>query len=261
MPLTVREIASVLESWAPPSLAESYDNVGLIVGNPDAELRAALVNLDVTEAVVEEAEALGAGLIITHHPIWFSARKRLTPEDYTGRVLLRAIRKDIALYALHTNLDAVRSGVNGEICRRLGLEETAFLRASGPESGSGMIGSLPSPLPAAEFLARVKQAFRCQSIRYAEGPQSRVSRVAVCGGAGSFLIGDALRADADAFVTADISYHKFFEAESRMYLLDIGHHESEQFTSDEIVRHLREKFPTFALHLSQTNTNPLRYFS
>ncbi|MDX2286515.1 MAG: Nif3-like dinuclear metal center hexameric protein [Bacteroidia bacterium] len=259
--MKIRELAAVLEQWAPLPAAESYDNPGLLAGEPEAEIRSVLVSLDVTEAVLDEAQQLGANLVIAHHPIWFTPRKRLTGEDYVSRILIRAIRQDISLYAIHTNLDNVRSGVNHRICERLGLEPEGFLRpAPGGELGAGMTGMLPAALPQAEFLQRVKAAFGCGGIRYAAGGPAQIRRVAVCGGAGSFLIPDALRAGADAFVTADITYHKFFDAEGRCLLLDIGHYESEQFTSQLICEFLSKHFRNFAVHLSGVRTNPVHYF-
>lgn len=262
--MTIRDIANALEAWAPPASAESYDNVGLLTGDPDQEVSGILINLDMTEAVVEEAVARGCNLVIAHHPIWFGPRKRLTPEDYVGRTLIRAIRAGVGLYALHTNLDNVRTGVNDRIAACLGLTQTTFLQPKAQPGepgtyGSGMIGYLPAPLPKVEFLDQVKTAFRCGGIRYADSPAATVHKVAVCGGAGSFLTPEALRQGADAFVTADITYHKFFDHENRLLLLDIGHYESEQFTSALIHAFLSEKFPTFAVRLSETYTNPVRY--
>ncbi len=263
--MQIQAVVDTLEAWAPPSLAESYDNVGLIVGHPETEVTGILVNLDVTESVIREAKALGCNLIVTHHPIWFQARKRLNGEDYVSRSILMAIRENIALYAIHTNLDHVVHGVNNRIADVLGLENREVLLPKAPrpgqvEAGAGMMGLLPAPLEKGAFLSLVKEKFNAQGIRYADAPVSHIQKVAVCGGSGSFLIGDALRKGADAFVTADITYHKFFDNEEKLLLLDIGHHESEQFTTDLIGNYLSEKFLNFAVHLSKVNTNPVRYF-
>lgn len=261
--MKIREIIAEIETWAPPAVAESYDNVGLIVGNPSEEATAALINLDVTEELLDEAKALGVNLIITHHPIWFMPRKRLNGEDYVSRIIIKAIKMDIALYACHTNLDNIRTGVNEKIARKLGLENVSFLQQKPSNSaeiyGSGMIGELAEPLSSADFLAHVKQTFHCGGIRYSGNEDKKIQKVAVCGGAGSFLISQAIRKGADALVTADITYHKFFDAENLILLLDIGHYESEQFTSELIYKYLSEKFPTFALRLSKVYTNPVKY--
>ncbi|MDX1906769.1 MAG: Nif3-like dinuclear metal center hexameric protein [Bacteroidia bacterium] len=264
MAVYIQDIADALEAWAPIPLAETYDNVGLLVGSPTREVSRVLLTLDVTEAVVAEAADMGCNLIIAHHPIWFTPRKRLTDDSYVSRTIMAAIRADIALYAAHTNLDNVHTGVNARIATRLGLTSPSILRSapgSDGTTGAGMIGWLPESLPADTFLNLVKTTFGCQGIRYAPGTSGMIHQVAVCGGAGSFLIPDALRRGADAFVTADITYHKFFDAEGQMLLMDIGHYESEQFTGELILSYLSEKFPNFALHLSSIYTNPVRYWA
>lgn len=259
--MQVRDIASALENWAPLPAAESYDNVGLLVGYPDMEVTGVLINLDMTEAVLREAVEQGCNMVVAHHPIWFSGRKRLNGEDYVSRVIMFAVKHDIALYACHTNLDNIRTGVNQRMADQIGLQRTEFLAPKGgiEDLGSGMIGYLPTAMPKIDFLQWVKQQFRCGGIRYADGPQESIHKVAICGGAGSFLTGTALQAGADAFVTADITYHKFFDQEEKMLLLDIGHYESEQFTSPLIHEFLSEKFPNFALYLSKVRTNPVQY--
>ena len=261
--MNLTELTQELESWAPPAFAESYDNVGLLVGNPNQEITGALINLDVTEEVLEEAQSIGVNLIITHHPIWFRSRKNLTGEDYVSRILIQAIKQNIALYAIHTNLDNVRSGVNHKIAQKMGLERTQFLspKATTPETGSGLVGYLPSPLSKEAFLDQVTTTFHCGGIRYADisDSQKMIQKVAVCGGAGSFLIPEARKQQVDAFVTSDISYHYFFESEGEFLLCDIGHYESEQFTSELIFEFISEKFPNFANHLSQIRTNPIYY--
>ena len=261
--MNLTELTQELESWAPSTYAESYDNVGLLVGNPNQELTGALINLDVTEEVLEEAHSLGVNLIIIHHPIWFRSRKNLTGEDYVSRILIQAIKQDIALYAIHTNLDNVRSGVNHKIAQKVGLERTQFLspKATTPETGSGLVGYLPIPKSKEAFLNHIKSTFHCGGIRYSElsNPEKEIRKVAVCGGAGSFLIPEARKQKVDAFVTSDISYHYFFENEGQFLLCDIGHYESEQFTSELIFEFISEKFPNFAIHLSQIRTNPIYY--
>jgi dinuclear metal center YbgI/SA1388 family protein len=261
--MTIREIANEINAWAPPPEAESYDNVGLLVGYPETEVSGILINLDVTEAMLVEAKKQGANLIITHHPIWFGPRNRLNGEDYVSRIIMSAIKHDIALFACHTNLDNIQSGVNRRISEKLGLNGIEFLRPKMPDAGlygSGMIGELPAPVSKSEFLAFVKDTFRCGTIRYADSESDSIRRVAVCGGSGSFLLSDAIRQKADAMITGDVSYHKFFDSEGRILYMDIGHYESEQFTSELIYDFLSEKFPNFAIHLSKVHTNPIKYY-
>ncbi len=263
--LPVQNIIEIIEEWAPLPAAESYDNVGLLVGWRDTEVTGVLINLDVTEELLEEAKAAGVNMIITHHPIWFMPRKRLTGEDYVSRIIIKAIEYGIVLYACHTNLDNIRTGVNQKICDRLGLIHTDFLQPKplnriGQDLGSGMIGELAEALSPEDFLQKVKTAFHCGGIRYAAASPEKIRKVAVCGGAGSFLTAEALNAGVDAFVTADITYHKFFDNENKIWLLDIGHFESEQFTSELIYNYISKKIPNFAVRLSDTRTNPVKYF-
>ncbi|GAB4405050.1 MAG: Nif3-like dinuclear metal center hexameric protein [Bacteroidia bacterium] len=262
--MKIRTLVQALEAWAPPAAAESYDNTGLLTGNPESTATGVLINLDMTEEVVLEAVARGCNLVVAHHPIWFMPRKRLTPDDYVSRAIIAAIKHDIALYAIHTNLDNIRSGVNARMAAQLGLLDTTLLQPhpKTPEAGAwgaGMIGYLPVPLSPPDFLQYVKTRFQCGGIRYAAAPLQQIHLVAVCGGAGSFLTEAARRQGAHAFMTADITYHKFFDNENSLYLLDIGHHESEQFTSQLLHDFLSEKFPTFGVHLSAVYTNPVRY--
>lgn len=258
--LRVADVCAALEEFAPPAYAESYDNVGLLVGERTAQIQKALVTLDVTERVVEYAAENGYGLVVSHHPIWFGAKKRLTGEDFASRCILRAIRAGVALYAAHTNLDNVILGVNAKICEKLGLSGLEILqpRAGDPSVGSGMVGNLSAPMEKADFLARARAAFQTPVIRHnGRGPE-RISRVAVCGGAGSFLTGAAETAGAHALVTADVTYHKFFDAE--LLLLDVGHFESEQYTSEILMGVIKNKFPNFDVGLLPFSTNPVLYY-
>jgi len=263
-PLTmlVQDILHILESIAPPHLQESYDNAGLIVGDPAREVSGILFCLDSTEAVVEEALALGCNLVIAHHPIVFRGLKRFNGSNYVERTVMQAIREGVALYAIHTNLDNVyRQGVNAKIAEKLGLTDTRILlpRPGAPEIGAGLIGLLPEPVAETDFLLQVKTALRASCVRHTALRNRPVRSVAVCGGSGSFLLPEALRAGADVFVTADFKYHEFFDAEGRLVIADIGHYESEQFTIELLYQIIREKFPTFALHCTKVNTNPVFY--
>lgn len=364
--MTIKEITNYLETLAPLSSQESYDNSGLIVGNPNALVNNVLVSLDCIEDTVEEAIEKNCQLIIAHHPIVFKGLKRLNGSDYVERTVLKAIKNDIAIYAIHTNLDNYRFGVNREIGERLGLKNLKVLRPKSnvltklscyiPEAhleevsnamfragagaigdynecgfstkgdgtyrpnenakpfigkagvresikevkfetvcsthnvnkivsammnahpyeevayeifpmlntnnyeGSGMVGELDDPFEEKEFLAFIKEAFRCGVIRHTNLLGKQIKKVAYCGGAGSFLLKDAIRSGADIFITGDYKYHEFFDAEGRIVIADIGHFESEQYTSNLIGRILTEKFANFAVHLTEVNTNPINYF-
>jgi dinuclear metal center YbgI/SA1388 family protein len=261
--MVVRDILNLLESHAPPALQESYDNAGLLTGHPDMPLRGVLFCLDSTEAVIDEAVALGCNLIVAHHPIVFKGLRRINGYSYVERTIISAIKNDVALYACHTNLDNVfYRGVNAKIAEKIGLSETRLLAPKpGAEGvGAGVVGQLPRPMPETDFLNLLKNALGARCVRHTALRGKPVEKVAVCGGSGSFLLPDALRAGADAFVTADFKYHEFFDAENRLVIADVGHFESEQYTIELLFDVVREKFPNFALHCTKVNTNPVHYW-
>jgi dinuclear metal center YbgI/SA1388 family protein len=364
--MRIEEVISYLEQWAPPILQESYDNSGLLVGDKKAEVSNILVSLDCTEEVVEEAIAKNCNLIVSHHPIVFKGLKRFTGADYVQRTIIKAIQNNIALYAIHTNLDNTLEGVNGEIARRIGLKNvkplvplnghllqlTVFVPADHfeqvraalfeagagnvgnysecgfslvgngsfkPEEGSqpvegnhgerseleeirfevilpswkkadvqralftshpyeeiahnwqvlqndlqqfgsGAIGELESPIGLMDCLAILKKEFNNQCIKYTSSKKEIIQKIAICGGSGQFLLGAAKAQGADVFVTADVKYHEFFDAENRLSFIDIGHFESEQFTIDLIHAKISEKFRTFAVHKTGVITNPVLYY-
>jgi dinuclear metal center YbgI/SA1388 family protein len=360
-------ILSHLETLAPPAFQESYDNSGLITGHRGMEITGVLVSLDCIEAVVDEAIAAGCNLIVAHHPIVFSGLKKLNGKSYIERVIIKAIKNDIAIYAIHTNLDNVHTGVNAKIGEVLGLknmkilapkrgllrklvtfcptaqadevrnalfsagagrignydecsfnvegagtfragentdpfvgekgqrhreteerietifpahlenavlsaltgahpyEEVAYdiypLENSWAQVGSGMIGETEKPVPVMDFLRHLKAAMKADVVRYTPVEGKMVSKVAVCGGSGSFLLPAAIGAGADIFVTADFKYHQFFDGEGRIVIADIGHFESEQFTVGLLVDELKQKFPTFVVRQTATHTNPITYLT
>ncbi|TKC04924.1 Nif3-like dinuclear metal center hexameric protein [Pedobacter frigoris] len=364
--MRLSSLIKYLEDYAPSNYQEDYDNSGLIIGNVNQEIQGALVALDCTEAIVDEAITHGCNLIITHHPIVFKGLKRITGKTYVERVVLKAIKNNIALYAIHTNLDHVKNGVNGVICDRLGLQgtkvlspkrglmkklvtfcpaalapgvrgalfdagagsignysdcsfngegtgtfkaaadtnpfvgeqgvqhheqevriETVFLAQDERKVllalfehhpyeevaydvyplenkletvGAGMVGWLDEEMDGRDFLRLVKERMDTSVIRHTKLLPRRIKKVAVCGGSGSFLLKEAIAAGADAFVTADFKYHEFFDAEEKIVIADIGHFESEQFTSDLLIDIIQEKFPNFAIRLTEHNTNPINYF-
>jgi dinuclear metal center YbgI/SA1388 family protein len=261
--MQIKDIISVLEAVAPPGLQESYDNAGLIVGDPGATVTGILFCLDSTEAIIREAVERGCNLVVAHHPIVFRGLKRLNGASYVERTVMEAIRRDIALYAIHTNLDNVhRQGVNEKIAQKIGLTGTRVLapKPGTPDIGAGLVGELAPPMEANAFLRHLKQAFGSGCIRHTALTGKPVGRVAVCGGSGSFLLTEAIRAEAEFFVTADFKYHEFFDAEDRIVIADIGHYESEQYTIELLFEIIREKFPNFALHCTGLNTNPVHYF-
>jgi dinuclear metal center YbgI/SA1388 family protein len=361
----IGDLTEHLEQTAPLSLQEEYDNAGLLTGNKKQEIKGVLISLDATEEVMDEAIRLGFNLVISHHPIIFRGLKKITGSNYVERVIIKAIKNDIALYAIHTNLDNIKNGVNKKIADKLGLSDIRILnpktsglcklvtfvpkdnsldvlnamhnagagvigdydncsfrikgtgrfkpnenanphigerneieeveeerleliypehlgqqvleslKAAHPyeevayyihklenrpeEIGSGMIGKLQDPLNMEDFLLLLKRNFNLEQVKYTPIQKRMIQKVAVCGGSGSFLIKTAKKAGADAFISADIKYHEYFDAEGKILIADIGHYESEVFTKELIFELLKKKFSNIALQLSEVNTNPIKY--
>lgn len=369
---TIRDVARALETWAPPGSAQSYDNVGLQIGDPARTVERALLALDLTPQVVEEARALGATLIITHHPLLFRPLRAVTTASFVSGLALRLAEAGIALYSIHTNLDAAPGGVSFALAEQLGLQEIRFLdtmdealyklvtfvpathadavrealaragagrigayeacafasegrgyfrpledaspfigtadgaletvaewrlevevarwdlkatlaalQAAHPyeavaydvypvqqkttRAGLGAIGRLEAPEPLADFLGRVSTRLEAASLRYAGDPEARIETVAVCGGSGSDFTRRALAAGADAYVTADVTYHKFFDvlgADGRpqMALIDAGHYETEAVTERLLQTWLRARFPDVHWNRTSHRTSPVQTF-
>ena len=261
--MKIKQITNFLESYAPLSYQESYDNCGLIVGDAKAEVKAALITLDCTEAVIDEAIATGCNLVIAHHPIIFSGLKKINGSNYIERTVIKAIKNNIAIYAIHTNLDNVFNGVNAKIAEKLGLINCKVLALKQEVNldlvGSGIIGELKTSVNTGVFLESLKTRMQTKCIRHTIIVKEKIQRVAVCGGSGSFLLKNAKAAKADVFITSDFKYHEFFDAENKIVIADIGHYESEQFTKDLIYDLLVKNFTKFAVRLSKVNTNPIKY--
>ncbi len=260
--MKIRGIIDVLEGIAPLKYQESYDNSGLISGDPETDCTGVLIALDCTEELVREAIEKKLNLIVTHHPLIFRPIHSLVNDTAVGRCLMEAVRHNIIIYAIHTNLDNMIHGVNATIADRLNLVNRSVLK---PQSdnlsvGAAMLGNLTKPVDEGAFLSLLREKFHSKMIRHSALTGRPVLRVAVCGGSGSSLISNALAARADFFVTADLKYHDFAEAEGRLVIADIGHFESEQFTTDLIYDLIHEKFPTFAVLKSGMETNPVHYY-
>ena len=263
--MKIKEITNYLESIAPLSYQESYDNAGLLTGNPNEEVTGVLLSLDCIETVIEEAISKKCNLVVAHHPIIFGGLKKLIGRNYVERTVIKAIKNDIAIYAIHTNLDNVLNGVNAKIAEKIGLENTKILvlKYNLPQSqevGSGMIGDLPEPMEASNFLKHLKEKMQVNCIKHTALLGKKIKKIAICGGAGGFLLRNAIAAGADIFITSDYKYHEFFDADSQIVIADIGHYESEQFTKDLLADFLEKQFETLNIHISAVNTNPVNYF-
>ena len=258
--MKVKEIISVIESFAPLSIQESWDNSGLCVGSPEDEVTSVLMGLDCTPQLVDEAIACGADMIITHHPLIFSGLKKITPDNQVGAAVIKAIKAGIAIYAAHTSADKVIAGVSGAMAARLCLKDVQILDEDGEGTGLGVVGNLPEPLSAAEMTALVKESFGLKVLKSSRPLDGTISRVAMCGGSGGSLIGAARKSGAQLYISGDISYHNFFTEEGFM-IMDIGHYESEIEIVDILFSLIKKNFPTFAVRITQNlNSNPIYYF-
>lgn len=259
--MKVKEVVAALERFAPLPLQESYDNAGLQIGLTGAdEVSGVLFCLDITEDIVQEAVSRGCNLVIAHHPLLFRGLKRIDGSTQPDRVAQLAIRLGVAVYASHTNLDNARGGVNWRIAERLGLADADFLLPRPDNTGgSGVIASLPRPEEPAVFLQRAKEAFNVTCLMHNDGPKRDIRRVALCGGAGEFLLDEAIRQGADLFLTGEMSYHHYAGHENDLWIAVLGHYQSEQFTIGLMRDIVAEACPGLPLMETALCTNPVRY--
>jgi dinuclear metal center YbgI/SA1388 family protein len=258
----IKQVLSALERFAPLPLQESWDNAGLQLGLTEVEVSGALLCLDVNEQIVDEAVAKGCNLIVSHHPLLFRGLKQISGADYVQRSVIKAIKHDIVIVSMHTNMDNALDGVNWKIAERLGLTDCKFFAqktVDGIEAGSGVVGNLPLQMDARAFIELVKKQFGVQCAQCNELLQRPISKVAICGGAGDFLLSDAIGEGADAFITGEMHYHQYFGFEQQIQICVIGHYQSEQYTA-EIFRDIIQKdCPGVKTFIAETNTNPIVY--
>jgi len=258
----IKEVLSALERFAPLPLQESWDNAGLQVGLTETEVSGALLCLDVNEKIVDEAMRKGCNLIVSHHPLLFRGLKTISDLTDVQRTVIKAIENHICVISMHTNMDNALGGVNFKIAEKLGMTDTAFFASKtidGIEAGSGVIGSLHEPMAADDFVIKVKKAFDVECAMCNELLHRPVQKVAVCGGAGDFLLDEAIKAGADAFITGEMHYHQYFGYEQRIQICVIGHYQSEQFTSEIFRDILNRDCPDIKTFIAETCTNPILY--
>ena len=263
--VNIKEVVNALERFAPLPLQEGFDNAGLQVGLTETqEVSGALLCLDVTEKVVDEAVALGCNLIVSHHPLLFHALKKITGKDDVQRAVVKAIKHDITVVSMHTNMDNALGGVNYRIAGKMGLQDIRFFGpeklADGVQGASGVIGKLKEPMAARDFLNMVKQRFGVDCIQANQLLHRPISKVAICGGAGAFLLNDAIAEGADAFVTGEMHYHDYFGHEQEIQICVIGHYESEQFTSEIFQEIIQKECPGVKTFIAETITNAICYY-
>ena len=251
-----------LEQFAPLPLQESWDNAGLQLGLTEAEVSGALLCLDVNEQIIDEAIRRGCNLVVSHHPLLFRGLKQISGADYVQRSVIKALKNDIVVVSLHTNMDNAQGGVNWKIAERLGLQGCQFFAqkmVDGMEAGSGVVGELPSALDARAFIELVKQQFGVQCAMCNELLERPIRKVAICGGAGDFLLPDAVAQGADAFITGEMHYHQYFGYEQRIQLCVIGHYQSEQYTSEIFRDIIQKECPGVTTCIAESCTNPIVY--
>lgn len=260
--MKVKEVISALERFAPLPLQESWDNAGLQTGLTEAEVSGALLCLDVNEKIIDEAIAKGCNLVVAHHPLLFRGLKTISDRNTVERTVVKAIKNDIAIVAMHTNMDNARGGVNFKIAEKLGLTDVDFFArktVAGIEAGSGVVGEFAEPQAADDFVINVKRIFDVECAQCNELLRRPIRKVAICGGAGDFLLDDAIALGADAFITGEMHYHVFFGHEQQIQICVIGHYQSEQYTSEIFKSIIGEACPSLPLFLAETNTNPIIY--
>lgn len=257
--MKLRDIITVLEQAAPRRLQDDYDNSGLQVGFPDDEVSKVLICLDVTEEIVEEAAAKGCELIVSHHPLIFRALKQISDSSYQQRCVVKALKAGIAIYSAHTSLDNAPGGVNYKIAQMLGVSKLEWLSAKdGINAGSGVVGEMQVALDGDEFLDKLKKVFSVQCLRHSPAGNGMIKRVAICGGAGAFLLPAAIEAKADCFICGEFHYHDYFENKG-VLLAELGHYQSEQFTRELLQDILGKGCPELECVITSINTNQIRY--
>ena len=267
---------SALEQFAPLPLQESWDNAGLQIGLTEAEVSGALLCLDVTEKVIDEAIAKGCNLVVSHHPLLFRGLKQVSDANDVQRTVRKAIKNDICVISMHTNMDNARGGVNFKIAEKLGAkchtegkchtESTEITEMGSPivqapmEKIPMVLAELPEAMEARAFIALVKERFGVKCAHCNELLQRQIRKVAICGGAGDFMLDEAIAKGADAFITGEMHYHVFFGHEQEIQICVIGHYESEQFTSEIFQEIIQKECPGVRCVIAETITNPICYF-
>lgn len=256
--MTVQEILTFLEGFAPVELAEHWDNVGLLCGDRQQPVTAVLCALDVTEQVIEEAAARGAELVVAHHPAIFTSVSRVTTDDVTGRVLRAAIKHDIAIICMHTNADSTWGGVNDALASALFL--TGVVNMEGGDNRMlGRVGDLPREMQPREFAAYVKECLRAGGVRFCDGGKP-IHRVAVGGGACGKMMDDAKAKGADAFVIGDCSYDLMQRAQSiGLTLVDAGHFPTENPIAVVFAEQIVGAFPQLRTMVSERHADCIQF--
>lgn len=260
--MKIIEVVRALERFAPLPLQESFDNAGLQVGLTEAEVSGALLCLDVTSSIVDEAIEKGCNLIVSHHPLIFRPLKRVVGADDVQRAVAKAIKHDITILSMHTNMDNAQGGVNFKMAEKMQLTGVKFFtekQVDGITCGSGVMGELPGAMAADDFIMMLKREFDVECVQCNQLLRRSIRTVAICGGAGSFLLPEAIAAGADAFVTGEMHYHDYFAHEQEIQIAVIGHYQSEQYTYEIFKSIIEEQCEGVRCVVTSQNTNPIIY--
>ena len=260
--MKIGQVLSALEQFAPLPLQESWDNAGLQIGLTEAEVSGALLCLDVTPAIIDEAIRMDCNLVVSHHPLLFHGLKQIADRNDVQRTVRKAIKHDICIISMHTNMDNAHNGVNWKIAERLELTDVRFFACKTVgdiDCGSGVTGLLRQPTEALQFVKKVKETFDVECAQCNELLQRPIRKVAICGGAGDFLLEEAIAQGADAFITGEMHYHQYFGHEQEIQICVIGHFQSEQFTTEVFSHIIKSQCQGVRCCIAQTKTNPIFY--
>lgn len=261
--MKIKEVIAALERFAPLPLQEDWDNSGLQVGLTEADVSGALLCLDITENIVNEAIEKECNLIVSHHPLLFRSIKCISNLNEIQRCIIKAIKNDITIVSMHTNADNAFDGVNFRIAQKLHINEVQFLKPkmyNDIKYGSGVIGYLQNPLPPQQFIDTIKNVFNTACLHGNNLIARNISKVAICGGAGAFMLTDAICAGADAFITGEMGYHDYFDHNDDIQICVIGHYQSEQYTTEIFKEIIEKEFSSFPIYVTSVNTNPIKYY-
>lgn len=263
---TLKAVLDVLEEIAPSHAAENWDNPGLQIGDLSQEVCKIFISLDPTLKSLRKAVKRNAQVLLTHHPLIFNPISRLNRDRYPGDVIFEAIERGISIIAAHTNLDAVRGGINDGLAGLFGLQEVRVLEESNDldEGGSGRIGDLPEPERLSEMIEKIKVILGAERIRVVGRKERRIKRVAIVGGAGGGMVALASKKGAQLLITGDVRHHEALEAEVLgLALIDAGHFQTEKSALKPFANHLRNRFLVknmeVIVEVNDAEKSPMRY--
>lgn len=249
--MTCRDIMKKLEELSPTQYAEDWDNVGLLAGNPERIIKSIYIALDADDAAVDEASALGADMVLSHHPMIFKGIRHITSDDFIGRRLMKLLQNDICYYAMHTNFDVM--GMADAAADELKLRDCEVLHVTYEDDisveGFGRLGSLPHEMTLRECALYVKKCFDISTVKVFGNPEKPVYRAAVCPGSGKSMITDAVAKGAEVYITGDIDHHEGIDSVARdMCVIDAGHYGIEHIFVHYMEEYIKREIPGITVY-------------